>query len=88
MKKKLICQDGTSSKFWNIEFSGKSFTVTYGKIGTTGTSQTKKFTTPEACKKEADKLVKEKLKKGYHEGTAKSTKPAAKKVVTTKAEKK
>ncbi len=43
MKNYLTYQDDKSDKFWNIEASGKSFTVTYGKAGTAGTSQTKTF---------------------------------------------
>lgn len=84
MKKELTYEDDKSDKFWTIEVSGKSFTVTYGKTGSAGTSQTKKFTTPDACKKEAEKLVNEKLKKGYRAGKAKSAKPVAKKVKKAK----
>ncbi|MBE8432032.1 WGR domain-containing protein, partial [Leptospira interrogans serovar Pomona] len=36
MKQALTYQDGSSNKFWNIEVTGNSFTVTYGKIGTAG----------------------------------------------------
>lgn len=43
MKHHLTYKDDKSDKFWNIEASGKSFTVTYGKAGTAGTSQTKTF---------------------------------------------
>jgi uncharacterized protein (TIGR02996 family) len=66
-------QQDSSSKFWNIELSGKSFTVTYGRIGTKGQTQTKTFKDEAAAQKEHDKLVKEKLGKGYVETT-----PAAK----------
>ncbi|EMY79383.1 WGR domain protein [Leptospira weilii serovar Ranarum str. ICFT] len=65
MKHHLTYQDATSNKFWNIEVSGKSFTVTYGKIGTSGQTQTKTFDDDEKCLKEANKLLSEKLKKGY-----------------------
>nr|WP_139357217.1 WGR domain-containing protein [Leptospira alexanderi] len=34
MKHNLVFKDGKSDKFWNIEVSGTSFTVTYGKTGT------------------------------------------------------
>ncbi len=33
--------DATSHKFWNIDVSGNSFTVTYGKVGAAGQTQTK-----------------------------------------------
>jgi predicted DNA-binding WGR domain protein len=57
--------EGTSSKFWEIVLSGESFTVTYGRIGTNGQTQTKTFATAAAAKTEHDKLVTEKTKKGY-----------------------
>lgn len=65
MKHSLTFKDNKSDKFWQIETVGKSFTVTYGKTGTTGTSQTKTFESEEKCLKEAEKLLNEKLKKGY-----------------------
>ena len=35
--------DAKSHKFWNIDVQGKSFTVTFGKIGTAGQTKTKEF---------------------------------------------
>jgi uncharacterized protein (TIGR02996 family) len=66
--------DAKSHKFWNIEVSGSSFTVTYGKVGTSGQTQTKSFASADKAQAEADKLINEKLKKGYVESTPK---PAA-----------
>jgi uncharacterized protein (TIGR02996 family) len=66
--------DAKSHKFWTIELSGSSFTVTYGKIGTAGQTQTKSFATPEKAQAEHDKLVKEKLGKGYVETTPSASK--------------
>jgi len=57
--------EGTSNKFWEIKLSGKSFTTTYGKIGTPGQTTMKEFGSPAEAKKEHDKLVAEKVKKGY-----------------------
>lgn len=65
MEHNLIYKDSKSDKFWIIKVEGKSFTVTYGKTGTTGQTQNKKFDSEEKCKKEAEKLLNEKLKKGY-----------------------
>ena len=62
--------EGTSNKFWNIDLQGKQFTVTFGKIGTNGQTQVKAFADDAAAKKEHDKLVAEKVKKGYTETTA------------------
>ncbi len=57
--------EGTSNKFWEINLSGKSFTTTYGKIGTSGQTTIKQFKTDAEAKKEYDKLIAEKVKKGY-----------------------
>lgn len=65
MKHHLIYKDSKSDKFWQIEVTGKSFTVTYGKTGTDGTSQTKAFDSEEKCLKVVEKLLKEKLKRRY-----------------------
>ncbi|WP_100747887.1 WGR domain-containing protein, partial [Leptospira ellisii] len=69
MKRQLVFKDDSSDKFWNIEVSGNSFTVQYGKAGTGGQTQTKSFENEEQCLKEAEKLVHEKLKKGYAENS-------------------
>jgi len=65
--------DAKSHKFWNIEVSGDSFTVTYGKIGASGQTQTKNFPSAEKDQAEANKLIAEKLKKGYSETTPTAT---------------
>src|SRR5262249_29160529 len=62
--------DGKSDKFWSIELQGKSFTVTFGRKGTKGQTQTKKFPDAAGAQKEHDKLVTEKLRKGYRETSA------------------
>lgn len=65
MKKKFIYQDEKSHKFWDITIEGTAITVTFGKAGTQGQTQTKSFTTEEECRQAADKLIAEKTKKGY-----------------------
>lgn len=59
--------EGTSSKFWEIVLDGSSFTTRYGKIGTDGQQSMKEYDSPAQAKKEYDKLVAEKTKKGYVE---------------------
>ncbi len=59
--------EGTSSKFWAIWGDGTSHTVHFGRIGTEGQKQTKNFSSEEEAKKSYEKLIKEKLKKGYIE---------------------
>jgi uncharacterized protein (TIGR02996 family) len=61
--------DAKSHKFWNIEVSGTDVTVTFGKVGSAGQAQTKGFASVEQARAEADKRVREKLKKGYRETT-------------------
>ena len=58
---------GSSRKFWDISTSGNSFTVRFGRIGTAGQSQTKTFADEVKAKHEAEKLIAEKLRKGYVE---------------------
>jgi predicted DNA-binding WGR domain protein/tetratricopeptide (TPR) repeat protein len=65
MRQQFIYQDDKSHKFWDIEITGTSFTVYYGKAGTQGQTQTKDHASPAECKKAADKLIAEKTKKGY-----------------------
>ncbi|MDB4959383.1 MAG: hypothetical protein JWO36_6952 [Myxococcales bacterium] len=57
--------EGSSNKFWEIKLAGKSFTTTYGKIGTDGQTSVKTFKSDEEARKEHDKIVAEKTKKGY-----------------------
>jgi uncharacterized protein (TIGR02996 family) len=57
--------EGTSNKFWEISLQGTSFKTTYGKIGTPGTSTLKEFGDAAKARKEYDKLIAEKTKKGY-----------------------
>lgn len=65
METTLVNKEGTSNKFWKINVSGKSYTITFGKIGTVGAVKVKSFENEDACKKDAEKLIQSKLKKGY-----------------------
>ncbi len=62
--------EGTSRKFWEITIADTSFTVRFGRLGTDGQSQTKKFESSDQAKREANKLIGEKVKKGYAEKAA------------------
>ena len=59
--------ESSSQKFWAIDLDGTAFTVHFGRLGTAGQAQKKEFTTPEAARKEHDKLIGEKTRKGYIE---------------------
>jgi predicted DNA-binding WGR domain protein len=57
--------EGTSNKFWEIDVHGKEVTVRFGRIDSNGQTQTKVFTDDTAARKHADKLVKQRTRKGY-----------------------
>ncbi len=61
--------DAKSYKFWNIEVKDTYYEVTFGKVGAAGQRQRKTFASAGEAQAEMDKLVKEKLKKGYVETT-------------------
>lgn len=60
-----VCNSSSGGKFWHVQVIGSEMTTTYGKIGKDGQSTTKDFGTEEKATKEAEKLVKQKEKKGY-----------------------
>lgn len=72
-KREFQFTSGNSSKFWAIELKGKSFDVTFGRLGTAGTTQTKSFATDEIAQQNYDKLIQEKTAKGYSETGAPAT---------------
>lgn len=69
--------EGSSHKFWRITLDGATHTVQFGRIGTAGQTQTKEFGSEDAAVSAYDKLVAEKVKKGYVEldGEAPSAAP-------------
>lgn len=74
----LKFSEGNSDKFWKIRLEGNSYTVNFGRVGTSGQTQTKAFASEDEAKKNYDKLVAEKLKKGYERsGQAVGTMPVA-----------
>ena len=54
--------DAKSHKFWAIDVQGKSFTVTFGKVGTAGQSQTKTFATEEKAAAEQQAAAEQRWK--------------------------
>ncbi len=58
---------GTSAKFWEVSVSGCDVTVRYGRLGTSGQIQTKTLDDAVAAQKHAEKLIGQKLEKGYVE---------------------
>lgn len=76
-KREFELVEGPSNKFWTIEVTGNSYTVSYGRIGTDGQTKEKSFDSEAAAEASAEKLAASKVKKGYLEirgdGQAKTT---------------
>ena len=75
---------GNSRKFWNIELSENAVTVHFGRIGTSGRQQTKEFASPQKAKAAYERIIAEKLGKGYRELPAKLKKTPAKSLARTR----
>ena len=67
MKRHFEFVRGTSSKFWDVSAANCTVTICFGRIGTAGQSQTKDFASPAAAQQHADKMIAEKIRKGYLE---------------------
>jgi predicted DNA-binding WGR domain protein len=65
----FVSTEEGSSKFWESVVNGSELTVRFGRIGTKGQAQTKAFSTPEAARREQEKLIRSKTGKGYVERT-------------------
>lgn len=59
--------EGNSNKFWRIGAAESDVTVNFGRIGTQGQTMTKTMDSPEQAAREVEKLIAEKLRKGYQE---------------------
>lgn len=61
----LAYKDEKSDKFWQVIQNGATLNITYGKTGTAGQVNLKEFDSVQKADKERDKLINEKLGKGY-----------------------
>ncbi|MEL1244829.1 WGR domain-containing protein [Flavobacterium sp. DGU11] len=61
----LTYKDEKSDKFWQVAQEGTTLNITYGKTGTSGQKNVKAFDSLQKAEKERDKLINEKLGKGY-----------------------
>lgn len=59
--------EGSARRFWHISRIGTDVTVSFGRIGTRGQTQIKAFPDEARAQREVDKLIAEKVKKGYQE---------------------
>ena len=67
VSRSLVFDQGSSNKFWHVSVSGSELTVSYGRIGSNGQRNIKVFDSAERACREMDKLVAEKLGKGYRD---------------------
>ena len=67
MKKRFEYKDSNSKKFWEVSVEDNNLHVTFGKIGTTGQFKPKVLLTSEKAIAEMEKLIREKIGKGYVE---------------------
>ncbi|WP_434570477.1 AAA domain-containing protein [Pseudomonas sp. Z3-6] len=61
--------EGNSNKFWRIGVTATDVVVNFGRMGTKGQTLIKSLESPERALREAEKLIAEKLRKGYQEQT-------------------
>lgn len=43
MKKNLVFESDTSSKFWNVKVTGSEMTVVFGRTGSKGSNENKEL---------------------------------------------
>lgn len=67
MKRFFTYKYEKSDKFWSVKVSGKTLLVVFGRTNTAGVTKAKEFDNEADAQKEAEKLIREKLKKGYTE---------------------
>jgi len=67
VKNYFIYRDDDFQEFWNIEQADAQVTVWFGKLGTDGETQAKAYGSVRAAEKEAQKLIKQKVKMGYEQ---------------------
>ena len=65
--RRLEFHSDKSNKFWEISLSGTEHTVKFGRIGTDGQTRTKSFDDDASARRDFDRLVRDKLRKGYEE---------------------
>jgi predicted DNA-binding WGR domain protein len=68
MKREFYYQDDRSNKFWTIELDGTECISTHGRVGARAREMRRQFDDGEEAKREFEKQIASKLKKGYIEG--------------------
>ena len=62
-----ICKEDNSNKFWSYSEDGNEVTIEWGRIGLSGQSQVKNFSSDGEKRRFITKKVQEKIDKGYKE---------------------
>lgn len=62
---RLVSTEGGSNKFWEAATDQQKLIVRFGKVGTKGQTQIKTFEDADKASKEKEKMIREKLSKGY-----------------------
>lgn len=65
--RRFYFDDGELQKYWYIECSGKQFTTYYGRFGVRPADTRKEFGSAEEARRGAEKIIAQKLRKGYRE---------------------
>lgn len=68
MRREFYYQDDRSNKFWTIELAGNVCITTNGRIGSKPRETRKEFPSEDDARREVEKQIASKLKKGYVEG--------------------
>ena len=63
---RLVSTENNSNKFWEVGVEQNNLVISYGKVDTKGQKIVKPFGTPAEAEIEKNKLIKQKLAKGYH----------------------
>jgi predicted DNA-binding WGR domain protein len=66
-RRRFEFEQGKSRKFWEVSVDGTALTVSFGRMGTNGQVKVKRLASPEAARMAAEKLVRQKIDKGYVE---------------------
>lgn len=65
--REFVFSAGSSNKFWRIGVTASDLVVSFGRIGSQGQTLVKTLDSPERAQREMEKLIAEKLGKGYQE---------------------
>ena len=79
MAKRYELKDGSSSKFWEIKTTRCKTIVRYGRIGSDGRVVEKTYDSAAEAKSAAEKLIRDKTRKGYQDVSQKGSHKSQKK---------